>query len=111
MLLRYAGAKLTAGFDYQSQYPWLDIAAQWEGDPAFVAKRQHISDDLLNLVDAVISAGEPERSLAKRPEIGRGEPVNSLHAYRRVSTPALSFACIRPRETKSSNGLRPILPP
>jgi ADP-heptose:LPS heptosyltransferase/GT2 family glycosyltransferase len=68
MLLRYTGAKLTAGFDYQNQFPWLDIATQWEGDAAFVAKRQHISDDLINIVDAIVAAGEPERSLTKRPD-------------------------------------------
>jgi ADP-heptose:LPS heptosyltransferase/GT2 family glycosyltransferase len=67
-LLRYAGAKHTAGFDYQNQFPWLDIAMQWEGDPTFVAKRQHISDDLINLVDAVIAAGEHDHGVVKRAD-------------------------------------------
>jgi O-antigen biosynthesis protein len=68
LLLRYSGAKHMAGFDYQNQFPWLDIAIQWEGDAAFVAKRQHISDDLINLVDAVVAASEQERGLTKRPD-------------------------------------------
>ena len=67
-LLGYSGAKFVAGFDHQNQFPWLDVAVQWEGDPRFVAKRQHVSDDLINLVDAVSAAGEQERGLTKRPD-------------------------------------------
>jgi O-antigen biosynthesis protein len=61
-LLQLSGARLSAGYDHQNQFPWLDIALEWEGDPVFVTKRQHISGDLVNLVDAVAAAGaEPER--------------------------------------------------
>jgi O-antigen biosynthesis protein len=67
-LLLCSGAKCLAGFDHQNQFPWLDIAIQWEGDPRFVAKRQHVSDDLINLVDAIAAGGEQERGLAKRPD-------------------------------------------
>ena len=66
-LLKHAGAALTAGFDHLSKFPWLDIALAFEGDTQLAAKRQHISADLLNLVDAVICAGTPDRDLIQRP--------------------------------------------
>lgn len=70
-LLQQTGAKLTAGYDYQNQFPWLDIALQWEGDSAFVTKRQHISEDLINLVDAVVAAGVPPQAIIRSPSFGR----------------------------------------
>ena len=53
-LLRHAGAKLTAGFDSESRFPWLDIAMEWEKDFPLFAKRQHVADDLVRLVEAVL---------------------------------------------------------
>ena len=58
-LLRRSGARWLAGFDHLGQFPWLDIALEWEGDRALAGKRQHISLDLLRLVDAVRLAAEP----------------------------------------------------
>ena len=57
-LLRRSGARWLAGFDHLGQFPWLDIALEWEGDRALAGKRQHISLDLLRLVDAVRLAAE-----------------------------------------------------
>jgi ADP-heptose:LPS heptosyltransferase/GT2 family glycosyltransferase len=52
-LLRAAGARYLAGFDYAGQFPWLDLALEWEGDRGLHPKRFHVSHDLLHLVDAV----------------------------------------------------------
>ncbi len=73
-VLKYTGAKYLAGFDYQSQFPWLDVALEWEGDPGRTSKRKSIADDLINLVDAVQASGESARQpLARRPK-----PLTSL---------------------------------
>ncbi|HEX5326444.1 MAG TPA: glycosyltransferase family 9 protein [Acetobacteraceae bacterium] len=55
-LLRAAGAKYLAGFDHEGDFPWLDIALEWEGDRRLHPKRHHVTDDLLHLVDAVARA-------------------------------------------------------
>jgi ADP-heptose:LPS heptosyltransferase len=65
-LLQQAGAKWTAGFDWRNQFPWLDIALTWEGDAKSTAKRSHVADDLVNLVDAVAAAGRPDRDYIRR---------------------------------------------
>ncbi len=66
LLLRQTGAKLTAGFDWLNQFPWLDIALTWEGDAKSSAKRSHIADDFVNLIDAVAAAGRPTRDYIRR---------------------------------------------
>jgi ADP-heptose:LPS heptosyltransferase len=66
-VLRYTGAKLTAGFGHGDESAWLDIALQWEGDPKFEQKRMHIAGDLLNLVSAVANAMREDRTVLKRP--------------------------------------------
>jgi ADP-heptose:LPS heptosyltransferase/GT2 family glycosyltransferase len=58
-VLQYTGARFLAGFDVQGQYPWLDIALDSGGDAARVQKRQHVSADLINLVNAVDESCEP----------------------------------------------------
>lgn len=60
-LLRLAGAKLTAGFDSESRFPWLDIALEWERDFPLFVKRQHVADDLVRLVESVVVACERDR--------------------------------------------------
>lgn len=60
-LLRLAGAKLTAGFDAESRFPWLDVALEWEGDFPLLVKRQHVSDDMVRLVEAVAATCESDR--------------------------------------------------
>lgn len=61
-LLLGSGARLLAGFDHSGQFPWLDIALEWEGDRGLHPKRAHIVDDLLNLIQAIGTASEAERS-------------------------------------------------
>jgi ADP-heptose:LPS heptosyltransferase/GT2 family glycosyltransferase len=60
-LLRHAGAKFTAGFDSESRFQWLDIVLEWEKDFPLFAKRQHVADDLVRLIDAVVVACEGDR--------------------------------------------------
>jgi ADP-heptose:LPS heptosyltransferase/GT2 family glycosyltransferase len=60
-LLRHAGAKLTAGFDSESRFPWLDIVLEWDGDHPLFAKRHNIADDLVRLVEAMAVACETDR--------------------------------------------------
>lgn len=96
MLLRYTGAKQTVGFDYQNQFPWLDICVQWEGDAAFVAKHQHISDDLISLVDAVTAAGEHERSVKKRSDDWSHRQVSLVARLNKDGIYARPVVCVHP---------------
>jgi ADP-heptose:LPS heptosyltransferase len=72
-LLRYAGAKLTAGFDSESRFPWLDIVLEWEKDGPLFVKRQHVADDLLRLVEAVVVACDGDRRTIGDAAIQRWE--------------------------------------
>lgn len=61
-MLRHTGARVLAGYDQGCQFPWLDVALEWESDERLRTKRTHITDDLLRLVDAVATAGESDRT-------------------------------------------------
>jgi ADP-heptose:LPS heptosyltransferase/GT2 family glycosyltransferase len=82
-VLRHSGARYLAGVDYRGKFPWLDVAVEWTGDPAFVHKRQHAVDDLINLVDAVAAACETERSLIDRFPAPASSLVDGLMAASR----------------------------
>ena len=71
-VLRYTGAEYLAGFDHVDRHPWLDIAVEWEGDPRLFLKRQHVSEDLLRLVDAIAIACEQDRTTLPRDQLGSG---------------------------------------
>jgi len=62
-VLQCTGARYLAGFDVKGRFPWLDVAVEWAEDVALLRKRQHTADDLVNLVDAVAAASEPDRSV------------------------------------------------
>lgn len=62
-VLQVAGARWTAGFDHRGAASWLDIAVEWEGDTARNSKRLHVSDSLLQLVDAVAEACTGDRTV------------------------------------------------
>jgi ADP-heptose:LPS heptosyltransferase len=62
-VLKYTGARFLAGYDYQGQFPNLDIALDWDGDRRLQRKRSHVIDDLIALVDAVHHATESDRVL------------------------------------------------
>lgn len=66
-VLEHTGARVLAGFDFRNQFPWLDIALEWSGDQVFVRKRQHVGDDLVNLVDAIGAACEEDRGVIMPP--------------------------------------------
>ena len=61
-VLRYTPARYLAGYDYMGQYPYLDIALEWEGDKRLQRKRSHVTDDLVNLVEAIGTAGTSGRT-------------------------------------------------
>jgi ADP-heptose:LPS heptosyltransferase/GT2 family glycosyltransferase len=57
-VLRHTGATWLAGFDQRNQFPYLDIAIDWEGDIARTSKRLHVSDSLLQCVESIaVSCG------------------------------------------------------
>jgi ADP-heptose:LPS heptosyltransferase/GT2 family glycosyltransferase len=62
-VLRYTGARFLAGFDYHGQFPFLDIALDWDGDRTLQRKRSHIVDELMRLVNAVGQATETDRAI------------------------------------------------
>ena len=66
-LLLHTGATYLAGFGHGTEFPWLDITVEWEGDPRFQSKRAHISEDLLRLVQAVELACDGDRHVVDRP--------------------------------------------
>ena len=62
-LLQYSGARYRAGFGHHTDFPWLDVALEWEGDPKFQSKHAHVSDDLVRLVQAVELACDDDRTV------------------------------------------------
>jgi O-antigen biosynthesis protein len=62
-VLQYTGARFLAGYDYLGQFPFLDVALDWDGDRRLQRKRNHIIDDLVLLVDAIGHATENDRLL------------------------------------------------
>lgn len=89
-ILQRAGARWLAGFDHKGQFPWLDVALEWEEDQGLRRKRRHVADDLIALVDAVAAAcaqdksviGGPRRvtlSQATFPDLLQTKPVVCVH--------------------------------
>jgi ADP-heptose:LPS heptosyltransferase/GT2 family glycosyltransferase len=60
-ILQHTGARWLAGFDTENRTEWLDIAVEWEGDIALTHKRTHISEALVQFIDAVAVACETDR--------------------------------------------------
>ena len=60
-VLRCTGARFLAGYDHAGLFPFLNIALEWEDDVPLHRKRTHVSDALLNLVDAIGTACDPHR--------------------------------------------------
>ncbi len=94
-VLQHTGARYLAGFDTKGKYPWLDIALEWAEDSAMIRKRQHASDDLINLVDAVAAASETDR----RVIVGTPTPL-SRETLSRLELPRWIFrkrlVCVHP---------------
>ncbi len=64
-VLKHTGARFLAGFDYQGQFPYLDIALDWDGDRSLQRKRSHIVDDLMALINAIGHASEADRTIMR----------------------------------------------
>ncbi|MFL5252422.1 MAG: glycosyltransferase family 9 protein [Rhodopila sp.] len=62
-VLKYTGARFLAGFDHLGQFPYLDIALDWDGDRTLQRKRSHVVDDLIALVDTIGHAAETDRAI------------------------------------------------
>ncbi len=69
-VLRHTGAACLAGFEHAARFPWLDVPLHWEGDAALLAKRAHVGDRLLQLVEAVSLACEPRPEPLPLPRQG-----------------------------------------
>ncbi|MGA3399264.1 MAG: glycosyltransferase family 9 protein [Acetobacteraceae bacterium] len=80
-VLQYTGARFLAGYDYMGQFPFLDIALEWEGDKSLQRKRSHIVDDLLALVEAIATACGTDRNLLPAP-VARPDPETLPDAVR-----------------------------
>ena len=93
-VLKCAGARVTAGFDYRDRFPWLDVALEWEGDPTFSPKRQHVADSLINLVDAIAAACETDRTVIRgQPAEPPAAAFDAIGGKRLFSRPVV---CIHP---------------
>jgi len=66
-VLRHIPARFLAGYDHMGQFNFLDIALEWEGDQNLHRKRSHVTDDLINLVEAVATAAVEERTALTTP--------------------------------------------
>jgi ADP-heptose:LPS heptosyltransferase len=64
-VLKHTGARFLAGFDYLGQFPFLDIALDWDGDRTLQRKRSHIVDDLLRLVNEIGHVTEADRVIMR----------------------------------------------
>ena len=89
-------SRYTAGFDHRSQYPWLDVALPWEGDVQLAHKHLHISDQLVNLVEAVGTAGIQERSVVKRPADWSAQQVPVISRLTSLGLFKRRLVCLHP---------------
>jgi ADP-heptose:LPS heptosyltransferase/GT2 family glycosyltransferase len=55
-VLQQSGARFLVGYDQEGRYPWLDVRLEWEADAQSRPKPAHVSERLLNLVDAAAQA-------------------------------------------------------
>ncbi len=74
-VLRYTPARFLAGYDYMGQFPFLDISLEWEGDRHLQRKRSHVTDDLINLVEAIGTACAADRTQIDLVAPGKEPPA------------------------------------
>ena len=91
-ILQYTGARYLAGCKQGAEFPWLDIAVEWEGDLPGMAKRRHFSNDLVSLIDAIAAECEPGSGLlADLP--ARPLPPAALELVESLDQPLI---CVHP---------------
>ncbi len=73
-VLCYTSARFLAGYDYMGQFPFLDVALEWEGDRNLQRKRSHVTGDLINLVEAIGRAGDSDRTRLEVASPAAGPP-------------------------------------
>jgi ADP-heptose:LPS heptosyltransferase len=98
-ILQYTGASLLAGYEYDSRFPWLDVALPWEGDASGQAKRAHISDRLIQLAEALSLACESDRPSLRSPTPAKAKAYLK-RLLSKEDAPAAFFsgivACVHP---------------
>ncbi len=84
-VLKYTGARFLAGFDVNGRFRWLDVAIDSFEDRPLLRKRQHVSDDLVNLVDAVAAAsGSNRTAIAALPAPLSVDALDGVPGARRI---------------------------
>jgi ADP-heptose:LPS heptosyltransferase/GT2 family glycosyltransferase len=91
-VLECTGARYLAGFKQDSEFPWLDIALQWDGNIPGPAKPRHFSGDLVSLVKVVAAESETRRDLIVGAPTGRS-PSAGLRLANSLDRP---LACVHP---------------
>jgi len=99
-VLPYTGATFLGGFELGHQFPWLDLAVNWEGDLARHSKRTHISDALVQFVEAIgVSCGGDRHVIARQPVLAESRArIAGLAAVAPIAAELFSrrLACIHP---------------
>ena len=90
-ILRFSGARWLAGYDRDSNFPWLDIALEWQGDIPRTRQRSHIGDDLCRLIDAVASAANRDRHILRLPA-----PLDAGRLNELPPTTGRRYVCVHP---------------
>ncbi|MGC2413692.1 MAG: glycosyltransferase family 9 protein, partial [Stellaceae bacterium] len=91
-VLQHSGARWLAGFDFYNHFGWLDVALEWTGDPIKVRKRQHVADDLVDLVDAIAAACDADHALIS----GRPSTVSLAAAPTQNAAASGPLVCVHP---------------
>ena len=95
-LLQYTGARVLAGFNHRNEFPWLDVDLTWEGDVQLVRKHQHVSDDLVNLVQAVAAAGQFGRDVTPRSKDWSARQILLVSRLRELGLYQRRVVCLHP---------------
>jgi ADP-heptose:LPS heptosyltransferase/GT2 family glycosyltransferase len=82
-VLEYVPARIRAGYDQGGQFPFLDIALEWERDAPLQRKRMHVSDGFMNLVAAIGTAINPVPDRGALVCADRGDILARLPAHAR----------------------------
>ena len=109
-VLRYTPARFLAGYDHMGQFPFLDIALEWEGDKNLQRKRSHVTrrSDQSGGGDRHGRRGGANAARAWRRR-ARSCPT-SCRTTRARCSPSRWWRCIRVSAMRCGNGRRSISP-